>query len=483
MLTATENGYGKRTPIVEYTRHGRGTKGMIAIQQSERNGKVVAAALVHPDDEVMLISTGGVLIRTSVKSIREMSRSHAGRHADQPRPTARSSPASSGWSRPTTTSERRRRTRMSASPRRTADARDRAGTAQAIDALDRELLARLNERARHAQAIGDAEGRGVGAYRPEREAQVLARLHGAERRAAAQRRRSPACSAQVMSACLRARAAAAHRLSRARGHLQPRRGHQALRRLVEAVPLPTIDEVFRAVESGQADYAVVPVENSTEGAVGRTLDLMCTTDALGVRRGASCASTRTCCRNARDRSAAITRVYSHAQSLAQCVQWLAQHLPARPAHRGGEQRRGRAPRRGGARRRGHRRRERRARSTACRRSRRTSRTSPTTRTRFWVLGHASRSRRPGRDETSLVMSAPNRPGRRPRAARAVRAARRVDDALRVAPRAHRAAGSTSSSSTSSGHRDDAAVAAALAELADVARRSSSCSARIPAALD
>ncbi|HVF62619.1 MAG TPA: DNA gyrase subunit A, partial [Casimicrobiaceae bacterium] len=78
VLTATEKGYGKRTPIVEYTRHGRGTKGMIAIQQSERNGKVVAAALVHEDDEVILISTGGVLIRTAVKSIREMSRGTQG---------------------------------------------------------------------------------------------------------------------------------------------------------------------------------------------------------------------------------------------------------------------------------------------------------------------------------------------------------------------------------------------------------------------
>ncbi len=78
VLTATENGYGKRTPIVEYTRHGRGTKGMIAIQQSERNGQVVAAALVHDDDEVMLITTGGVLIRTPVKAIREMSRSTQG---------------------------------------------------------------------------------------------------------------------------------------------------------------------------------------------------------------------------------------------------------------------------------------------------------------------------------------------------------------------------------------------------------------------
>jgi len=78
VLTATENGFGKRTPIIEYTRHGRGTKGMIAIQQSTRNGKVVAATLVSPGDEVMLITTGGVLIRTSVKSIRESGRSTQG---------------------------------------------------------------------------------------------------------------------------------------------------------------------------------------------------------------------------------------------------------------------------------------------------------------------------------------------------------------------------------------------------------------------
>ena len=78
VLTATENGYGKRTPITEYTRHGRGTKGMIAIQTSERNGKVVAATLVDPNDEIMLITTGGVLIRTRVSEIREMGRATQG---------------------------------------------------------------------------------------------------------------------------------------------------------------------------------------------------------------------------------------------------------------------------------------------------------------------------------------------------------------------------------------------------------------------
>jgi DNA gyrase subunit A len=78
VLTATENGFGKRTPIVEYTRHGRGTKGMIAIATSERNGRVVAATLVRGDDEVMLITTGGVLIRTRVAEIREMGRATQG---------------------------------------------------------------------------------------------------------------------------------------------------------------------------------------------------------------------------------------------------------------------------------------------------------------------------------------------------------------------------------------------------------------------
>ena len=78
VLTATENGYGKRTSIVEYTRHGRGTKGMIAIQQSERNGKVVAATLVRPDDEIMLITDSGVLVRTRVAEIRELGRATQG---------------------------------------------------------------------------------------------------------------------------------------------------------------------------------------------------------------------------------------------------------------------------------------------------------------------------------------------------------------------------------------------------------------------
>ncbi|MDA1118386.1 MAG: DNA gyrase subunit A [Proteobacteria bacterium] len=78
VLTATEFGFGKRTPIAEYTKHGRGGQGLIAIQASERNGALVGAVLVEDTDEVMLISTGGVLIRTKVAQIREQGRSTQG---------------------------------------------------------------------------------------------------------------------------------------------------------------------------------------------------------------------------------------------------------------------------------------------------------------------------------------------------------------------------------------------------------------------
>ena len=78
VLTATENGYGKRTPLPEYPRYGRGTQGVIAIQTTERNGKVVGAALVDEQDEIMLVSTGGVLIRTAVRQISKMGRSTQG---------------------------------------------------------------------------------------------------------------------------------------------------------------------------------------------------------------------------------------------------------------------------------------------------------------------------------------------------------------------------------------------------------------------
>ncbi len=274
----------------------------------------------------------------------------------------------------------------------------------AIDVLDREILARLNERAKHAQAIGQLK-QGGDAYRPEREAQVLTRL-ATENAGPLSDEAVTGVFRQVMSACL----ALEQKLRIA--YLGPAGtfSHAAVAKhfgaFVDAVPLPTIDEVFRAVESGQTDCAVVPVENSTEGAVGRTLDLMCTTDLtvcgeikLRIQQ------------NLLSNSVAVdqvAKVYSHAQSLAQCVQWLARHLPGVP--RIAVASNAEAARLAAAE----------PQSAAIAGENAGAiyglatlaphiEDEPNNTTRFWVLGR-QRVSPSGRDETSLVMSCPNRPG-------------------------------------------------------------------------
>ena len=291
---------------------------------------------------------------------------------------------------------------MSASDDNADLARHRA----AIDRLDREILARLNERARHAQAIGalKADGRGP-AYRPEREAQVLARLSD-ENTGPLSDEQVTGVFRQVMSACL----ALEQPLRIA--YLGPAGtfSHAAVDRhfggFVDAVPCATIDEVFRAGESGRTDYAVVPVENSTEGAVGRTLDLMCTTD-LSVCGEIKLRIQQNLISNGAS-LAAVTRIYSHAQSLAQCVQWLARHLPgvSRVAvASNAEAARLAAAEPGAAAIAG----ENAAAIYGLAILAPHIEDEPNNTTRFWVLGRQQVAPS-GRDETSLVMSAPNKPG-------------------------------------------------------------------------
>ena len=274
----------------------------------------------------------------------------------------------------------------------------------AIDSLDHEILTRLNERAKHAQAIGSLKSGGA-AYRPEREAQVLSRLQAANT--------GPLPNESVawifreaMSACL-----ALEQTLRV-GYLGPAGtfSHEAVGKhfghAVDMQPYATIDDVFRAAESGQTDHAVVPVENSTEGAVGRTLDLMFQTPLV------ICGEIRLRVRQYLLSTAAntdeITRVYSHAQSLAQCVQWLARHLPNAahiPVASNAEAARLAATEAGTAAIAG----EGAAGIYGLNILAPHIEDVPNNTTRFWVLGN-HRVPASGRDETSLVMSAPNRPG-------------------------------------------------------------------------
>src|SRR5882762_5424320 len=192
-----------------------------------------------------------------------------------------------------------------------------------IDALDEKIVALLNERAARAAAIGKLKANG-GAYRPEREAGVLRRIAGSNRGPLANDALVRLFT-EIISACR----ALEQPLSVAYLGPQGTFSEMALAKQfgasVEAQPCASIDDVFRAAETGAAQYAVVPVENSTDGAIGRTLDLLlatplkiCAEVVLRVQQNlmAKGASMK-----------AIRKVYSHPQSLAQCHGWLSQHLP------------------------------------------------------------------------------------------------------------------------------------------------------------
>ena len=331
----------------------------------------------------------------------------------------------------------------------------------AIDALDREILARLNARAKHAQEIGALKG-GAGAYRPERETQVLRGLHAANA-GPLPNEAVTGVFREVMSACR-----ALEQTLRI-GYLGPAGtfSHAAVTKhfgtFVDAVPFPTFDDVFRGVDSGQADYAVVPVENSTEGAVGRTMDLMVATD-LSICGEVKLRVAQNLLSNAGSIDA-VTRVYSHGQSLAQCVQWLAQHLPAVPriaVASNAEAARLAANEAGAAAIAGENAGAIYGLATLAPHIEDESNNT----TRFWVLGRQQVGPS-GHDETSLVMSCPNRPGAvhellEPFAKHGVSMSRFESRPARTGLWEYLFFVDVV------GHRDDAPVAAALAELAQIA---------------
>ncbi len=195
---------------------------------------------------------------------------------------------------------------------------------QAIDRVDDSILQSLNERAKLARAVGSLK---VGqAYRPEREAQVLTRIK--------QRNPGPLAAEtvallfrEIMSACLALERPITVAYLGPKGTFSESATLKHFGLAAEALPTPSIDEVFRAVESGAADFGVVPVENSTEGAVGRSLDLMPQTPmkVCGevVVRIHHYLMAKTAPRDLGD----IKRVFSHGQSLAQCHEWLNSNLP------------------------------------------------------------------------------------------------------------------------------------------------------------
>ncbi|MES2205827.1 MAG: prephenate dehydratase [Pseudomonadota bacterium] len=281
------------------------------------------------------------------------------------------------------------------------------GYRQKIDALDDQILKLLNDRARCAQAVGHlkSEHGEPTVYRPEREAEVLQRVmdqnQGPLRSQVVGR-----LFREVMSACLALERPLSAAYLGPIGTYSQQATEKHFGHSAETHACSSIDEVFHALETETVDYAVVPVENSTEGSVGRTLDLMVHT-SLKIC-GEVFLPIRHALLSHQSNLAQINTVYVHPQTLGQCQVWLHKYLPhaqtvtvasnAEAARRAAQE-----P------------------DTAAIAGEQTSnlyqipirhfpiQDDPNNITRFWVLGHQS-VLPSGRDKTSLVLSAANRPG-------------------------------------------------------------------------
>ncbi len=194
---------------------------------------------------------------------------------------------------------------------------------EAIDTLDADILRQLNQRATLARQVGGLKN--GQAYRPEREAQVLRRIKALNSgplpdEVAARLFR------EIMSACLALERPITVSYLGPAGTFSEKAARKHFGEGAETLPCHSIDEVYRAVESGTADFGVVPVENSTEGAVGRSLDLMPQTP-MNICGEVLVRIHHHLMSRTDANLKAITRVFSHGQSLAQCHEWLNNNLP------------------------------------------------------------------------------------------------------------------------------------------------------------
>ncbi|MDO8650854.1 MAG: prephenate dehydratase [Undibacterium sp.] len=194
-----------------------------------------------------------------------------------------------------------------------------------IDAIDAQILDLLNQRARVAEAVGHLKAEtNAPVFRPEREAQVL--------RGVAERNPGPLNSddvqlifREIMSACRALERRVVVAFLGPVGTFSEQAVYQQFGHAIQALPCVSIDEVFRATEAGTADFGVVPIENSSEGAINRTLDLLLQT-SLAIS-GELAIPVQHSLMSKSGNMEGITRICAHSQALAQCQAWLNQHYP------------------------------------------------------------------------------------------------------------------------------------------------------------
>jgi len=272
-----------------------------------------------------------------------------------------------------------------------------------IDRLDDELVALLQRRATAAQRIGTLKG-GAPAYRPEREAEILGRI--SRQKGVLSSERLAAVFREIISACRGLEEAIRVAYLGPEGTFSEQAVRKHFGQAIEALPFASVDDAFRRCESGAAQFAVVPVENSSEGAVGRTLDLLVATPLkicgeIELRIEQNLLSKA-------EKVSVIRKIYSHSQSLGQCNAWLAQNLPAVeriPVASNAEAAQRAAREEGAAAIAGEAAAERYGLKVLAR----SIEDDPNNTTRFLVLGKLEPGPT-GRDRTSLVLSAENKPG-------------------------------------------------------------------------
>ncbi len=199
-----------------------------------------------------------------------------------------------------------------------------------IDAIDQELLALLNQRARVAEKVGEVKKReGTPFFRPDRVAKVIEKVQNSNT-GPLKTDHIAAIWREVMSACLALESVVRVAYLGPAGTFSEQAALQFFGTSIEYVPCASIDEVFRAAASGSANYGVVPVENSTEGVVSRSLDLFLNSPLHVV--GETSLMVRHNLLRLSSSMEGIEAVYAHPQALAQCQEWLTAHLPDATRH-------------------------------------------------------------------------------------------------------------------------------------------------------
>ena len=318
ILIATENGYGKRTDINEFSLQKRSGKGNIAVKTSDRNGKVIGALKVKENDDLMLITDHGTLVRTSVKDIRQLGRNTQGVRLQTLNNNEKLSQIEKVEEEKVDDDKIKNEYNMS---------NDIKNIRKNIDLIDSDIVDLLNKRAKEAVNISKEKQKSDNSdnfYNAEREAQVIRRIKELNKGPLTDKEISSIYQ-EIMSACLSLEAPLKVSYLGPQGTYTQAATQSHFGNSILSVPKSNVEDVFSSVEQRESHYGVVPVENSTQGIVSSTLDMFMSSNLkisgeieIPIHHNILSKS---------EKFSEIKKVYAHPQSFSQCKIWLEKNLP------------------------------------------------------------------------------------------------------------------------------------------------------------